>query len=71
MWKSESLLKNNRSNRVGDDDIHYFSKIKDLNEKHNQYISRFSNFIIKESSKIIFQMKKFLMLVQELEKFLI
>ena len=54
------ILKNNRSNRVGDDDIHYFSKIKDSNEKHNQYISRFSDFIIKESSKNNFPNEKIL-----------
>ena len=54
------ILKNHRSNRVGEDDIRYFSKIKNLNEKHNQYISRFSDFIIKESSKNNFPNKKIL-----------
>jgi SAM-dependent methyltransferase len=54
------VLKNNRSNRGGDDDIHYYSKIKDSYEKHNQYISRFSDFIINESSKNNFPNKKIL-----------
>ena len=48
--KCESLnlvLKKNRSSKVGDDDINYFSKPKDINKKENIYILRFADFISK------------------------